>query len=166
MKNETTSLTTEAKHEEPAPQSAAVSRPPPCVWPLDSIIEDYVLLARQYSEAEDQILVGSFLPVISAALGRNVHIAFGQRIFPNLYHVIVAKPGLRKSTTIDLVTHIARSLLPKETFVSGVTSVQALFLEDPAYPDKLWLIDEDGVLNNWACDAAGKGVALKDIGSL
>jgi hypothetical protein len=47
----------------------------------------------------------------------------------------------------------------KEAFVSGVTSNQALFSEYLARPDKLWLIDEDGVLNNWAHDAAGKGVA-------
>ena len=44
------------------PQAAAASRLPPCVWPRDSIIEDFVLLARQYSESEDQILAGSFLP--------------------------------------------------------------------------------------------------------
>jgi hypothetical protein len=114
---------TRNKHESPAPdglwaassealRAAAVFGPPPIV--KDSIIEDYMGLARRYSEAEDQILVGAFQPVVGGALGRNVFINFGQRIFPNLYHVIVAKPGLRKSTTIDLVTHIARSLLPKE----------------------------------------------------
>ena len=129
------------------------------MWPLDSVIEDYVLLARRYSEGEDSILTGSFLPVISAVLARNVYINFGQRIFPNLYHVIVAKPGLRKSMTIDLVTRIARNLLPKEAFVSGVTSNQALFLEYLKHPDKLWVIDEGNViLDNWAHDAAGKGV--------
>ena len=49
---------------------------------------------------------------------------------------------------------------PKEAFVSGVTSNQALFLEYLKHPDKLWLIDEGNViLDNWAHDAAGKGVA-------
>ena len=161
MKNETTSLTTEAKHEETGPQTAAAaSRQPPCVWPQDSIIEDFVLLARQYSESEDQVLVGSFLPVISAVLARNVYINFGRRMFPNLYCILVTRPGLRKSTTVQLVTHIARNLLLKEAFVSGVTSNQALFLEYLKHPDKLWLIDEGNViLDNWAHDAAGKGVA-------
>jgi hypothetical protein len=47
----------------------------------------------------------------------------------------------------------------KEAFVSGVTSNQALFLEYLAHPDKLWLIDEDVILHNWAHDAAGKQLA-------
>ena len=115
------------------------------------------------TESEDQLLVGAFLPVVAGALGRNVYINFGQRIFPNLYHVIVAPPGLRKSTTVQLVTHIARSLLPKEAFIpGGFTSSQALFSEYLKHPDKLWVIDEgDVILDNWAHDAAGKGVALK-----
>jgi hypothetical protein len=46
----------------------------------------------------------------------------------------------------------------KEAFVSGVTSNQALFSEYLARSDKLWLIGEDGVLNNWSNDAAGKQV--------
>jgi hypothetical protein len=118
-----------------------------------------MVLARRYSEAEDQVLAGAFLPVVSAALARNVYINFGGRMFPNLFNILVSRAGLRKSTTIDLVTHIARSLLPEEALFCGVTSVQSLFLEYLAYPDKLWLIDEDGVLNNWGNDAAGKGVA-------
>ena len=65
------------------PQPAAAWRPPPCVWPFVSVINDYVLLARQYSEAEDSILMGSFLPVISAVLARNVYINFGGRMFSN-----------------------------------------------------------------------------------
>ena len=87
------------------------ARPPPCVWPQDSVINDYVLLARQHSEAEDPILVGSFLPVISAALERNVFIAFGQRMFPNLYCILVSPTGMRKSTTINLAAYVAKRLL-------------------------------------------------------
>ena len=110
------------------------------MWPLDSIIEDFVVLARRYSESEDQILVGSFLPVISAVLARNVYIAFGQRMFSNLYHVIAVRSGLRKSVTINLAAYVAKRLLPKEAFVSGVTSNQALFLEYLTHPDKFWLV--------------------------
>ena len=57
-----------------------------------------MVLARQYSESEDSILTGSFLPLISAILARNVFIAFGERMFPNLYSILVAKTGLRKTT--------------------------------------------------------------------
>ena len=80
-------------------------------------------------------------------------------MFPNLYCILVTSPGLRKSMTVQLVTHIASDLLVEEAFVSGVTSNQALFLEYLKHPDKLWLIDEDVILDNWAHDAAGKGVA-------
>jgi hypothetical protein len=99
------------------------------VWPLDSAIQDYVLLARRYSESEDSILVGAFLPVLAGALGRNVHIAFGGRMFPNLYCILVSPTGIRKSTTINLAAYVAKRLLPQEAFVSGVTSNQTLFLE-------------------------------------
>ena len=85
---------------------------------------------------------------------------FWRWIFPNLYSILVTRPGLRKTTTINLAAYIAHRLLPKEAFVSGITSNQALFLEYLAHPDKLWLIDEGNViLANWAHDAAGKQVA-------
>jgi hypothetical protein len=151
----------------PKPYTAAAfaepqetSKPLSAIWPKDSIIEDFVILARRCSESEDQILVGSFLPVISACLGRNIFIDFGGRKYPNLYNILVTRPGLRKTTTINLAAYIARSLLLKEAFVSGITSNQALFLYYLRHPDKLWLIDEGNViLANWAHDAAGKQVA-------
>ena len=140
----------------------AASPLPGAIWSRDSIIEDFVVLGRRVSESEDQILVGSFLPVISACLARNVYIDFGGRKYPNLYNILVTRPGLRKTTTINLAAYIARSLLLKEAFVSGITSNQALFLEYLKYPDKLWLIDEGNViLANWAHDAAGKQVAKR-----
>ena len=77
---------------------------------------------------------------------------------PNLYCILVTSPGLRKSTPVQLVTHIASNLLLEEAFFSGVTGNQALFLEYLKHPDKLWLIDEGNViLDNWAHDAAGRG---------
>jgi hypothetical protein len=166
MKNEMTSLFApkvkpQAAVAFPEPQATAASRTPPCVWQRDSIIEDYMLLARQYSESEDQILVGAFLPMISALLARNVYVNFGGRMFCNLYCVAAAQTGLR--ATIDLVTHIARSLLPEEALFSGVTSNQALFSEYLTHPDKLWLIDGDVILDNWARDPAGKGVARQAL---
>ena len=123
-----------------------------------------MVLARRCSESEDSILVGSFLPDIAALLARNVYINFGRWMFPNLYSILVTRPGLRKTTTINLAAYIARGLLPKEAFVSGIASNQALFKEYLAYPDKLWLIDEGNViLANWAHDAAGKQVARQGL---
>ena len=157
MKNETTLLPQSAAAF-PKPPATAAPRPAVavCPWPRDSAIEDFVVLARRYSEAEDQLLVGALLPVISASLGRNVHVIFGRRLFCNVYCILAAPAGMR-STVIDLVTHIAKTLLPEAAIFSGFTSASAAFLEYLRHSDRLWLVGED-VLNNWAHDPAGRGV--------
>ena len=122
------------------PQTTAASRQPPCVWPLDSTIEDYMGLARKYSEGVDQVLMDSFA-VVSGLCSHATFTSISADGVPQ--PLLVSPTGMRKTTTLQLVTHIARNLLPKEAFVHGVTSSQALFLEYLAQPDKLWLIDED-----------------------
>ena len=104
--------------------------------------------------------MGAFLPVVSAVLARNVFINFGERIFPNLYSILVSQTGLRKSTTVQLVTHIAATCFPKRRSSPASRATRRSFSEYLTHPDKLWLIDEGNViLDNWAHDAAGKGVA-------
>ena len=138
-------------------KTAAAPRPAVdvCPWPRDSAIEDFVVLARRFSESEDQLLVGAFLPMVGALLGRNVFVTFGQRVYPNLYNILVSRAGMR-NTAIDLVVYVAKTLLPQEALFSGVTSVQAAFLQYLACPDKLWLVGED-VLNNWAHERRERG---------
>lgn len=148
--------TTNSTNSTPPP-----SRPNP-VWPEDSILEDFIQMARGVSESEDAILIGSILPIAAALLARRVFIRFGSKKYPNLYHLIVTKPGLRKSTTINFADHIAKKLLPPSNFVSGASSEQALFKCYLPNPDKLWIEDEGNtILSNWANDAAGKIVAKR-----
>ena len=97
--------------------------------------------------------------MVSAVLARNVYINFGRPMFPNLYCILVSPTGMRKTTTLQLVTISPATCFRKRLSSHGVTSNQAVFLEYLAHPDKLWLIDEDVILENWAHDAAGKQVA-------
>ena len=143
------------------------SAPPPSLshraaYPTDSILEDFMVFARGYSESEDPMLLGAVLPVVSRLLARRVFIRFAGRKYPNLYSLLVTKPGLRKSTNIRLVEKLGRDLLSAEAFLGGATSEQALFKQYQANPDRL-LIEEEGntILANWSSDAAGKIVAKR-----
>ena len=135
---------------------------PTAAYPTDSVIENFMDFARGYSESEDAMLIGSLLPIVSRLLARRVFIRFAGRKYPNLYSLLVTKPGLRKSTNIRLVAKLGRALLPSDAFIEGATSEQALFKQYQANPDRL-LIEEEGntVLSNWASDAAGKIVAKR-----
>src|SRR6185503_8347033 len=55
------------------------------VWPADSVLEKFMVFARDYSESEDCILIGSILPVVARLLGRRVFMRFSGRKFTNLY---------------------------------------------------------------------------------
>ena len=131
-------------------------------YPKDSVLETFMAFAREYSESEDAMLIGAVLPVVSRLLARRVFIRFAGRKYPNLYSLLVTKPGLRKSTNINLVARLARALLPHNAFTGGATSEQALFKQYLVQPDKL-LIESEGntVLANWASDSAGKIVAKR-----
>ena len=133
-------------------------------WPPDSVIEDFVALARERSESEDTILIGCFLPLVAALLARRVYSQFVHLTFPNIYNIVVTKPGLRKSTTINMVEYLGRQLLPQHALIKGATSEQALFKSYRKHPDKLWVESEGNViLANWGHDAAGKIVAKRVI---
>ena len=54
------------------PNGAGQALPTP-PWPADSILEDLIVYARGFSEADDTILIGSLLPIIPGVLARKVH---------------------------------------------------------------------------------------------
>ena len=140
----------------------STSLSPQAVWPSDSVLEDFVRFARGYSESEDAIIIGSILPMVSRLLARRVFIRFGVAKYSNLYHVLTTKPGLRKSTTIQVAEYMAKALLPPSAFVGGASSEQALFKSYQVECDKLWIEDEGNtILSNWSNDAAGKIVAKR-----
>ena len=135
---------------------------PTADYPKDSFLSDFVEYARTQSEALDSILIAVILPVIAALLGRRVYIQFGSKKYPNLFNMIVARPGDRKTSTVQIADEIATRLLPLNGFVWGVCSDQSLFQTYQANPDKLWIIPEGNpLLANWAHDAAGKQVAKR-----
>ena len=149
------------ENSEPSTNSAKLPMPE-AVYPTDSILENYMSFAREFSESEDCILIGCVLPVVSRSLARRVFVRFAGRKYPNLYSLIVTRPGLRKSTSIGLAERLARALLLADAFLEGACSEQALFKCYQLQPDKL-LIEEEGntLLSNWASDAAGKIVAKR-----
>lgn len=100
--------------------------------------------------------------IIAGCLARRVYLKFGAKKYPNVYDMVVARPGERKSSTVQIVQEIAARLLPENSFVWGVASDQALFKTYQANPDKVWIISEGNpLLANWAHDAAGKQVAKR-----
>ena len=77
------------------------------VYPEDSVLEHYMRFARGFSESEDAVLIGAALPIVSRFRWRRVFIQFAGTKFPNLYAVLVTKPGFRKSTSIWLTEKLA-----------------------------------------------------------
>lgn len=130
--------------------------------PMDSLIQDYLELGREFTESEDAIIIGSILPVISAKLGRRVWIDFGGPKYSNLFSMVVTGPGLRKSTTISLAEKVAREILQDDSLIPSVGSEQALFELYLENPDRL-LVESEGntILSEWASTSCGKSVAKR-----
>jgi Protein of unknown function (DUF3987) len=132
-----------------------------CIYPPDSILEDYVAFARTASEAADCFLIGSVLPVSAAIMGRHVWLPWTPRsLYPNLFAILCGKPGDRKSTTIDLSELLARDCLPDEAFLPRDFSPEALFdqydTNSGGRPDKLLLVDDANViLADWQSSGQG-----------
>lgn len=136
-----------------------ISAPP---YPEDSLIHDWVLAMREFSEAPDSFSVGSLLPVLAAALGRRVWMPFAGKKYANLYSMIVARPGMRKSTTIGPARFLAEKLLPEGALYSGNASEEALFKAYQTQPSRLFIEDEgNAVLRHWGESAPGKQVAKR-----
>ncbi len=132
------------------------------LWPEDSVLNNFIGFAREYSESEDCILIGSILPVVARVLARNVYIRFSGLKYPNVYNVLVTPPGYRKSTTINLAENVARELLDHSALLEGASSDQALFKAYQCNADRLLIEDEGNtLLSNWSSDAAGKLVAKR-----
>jgi hypothetical protein len=138
-----------------------------CIYPNDSILEDYIVIARTVSESPDCILIGSILPVVAAITGRGVWFPWTKgSLFPNLYANLCGKPGDRKSTTIDLSEELAKACLPDEAFLPSDFSPEALFdeydINQGGRPDKLLLIDDaNAILIDWQSSGQGQRNAAR-----
>lgn len=136
------------------------------IYPPCELIDRYLKFARSTSESEDNLLLGALLPIAGALLGRNVWFDFGSKMYPNIYTMLAAPAGFRKSTCVKLVESIAAEILNKDRFLSGQASEEALFYEyDPengGCPDKLLIEDEGNtILSNWSNSQYGKIVSKR-----
>jgi hypothetical protein len=90
------------------------------VIPPNSLLEDYLTLARQQVESADSYIIGAFLPVVAACLARRVYFAWGEeRIYPNLFAMLAGKSGDRKSTGINWGELLAKAVLASESLLVG-----------------------------------------------
>ena len=137
------------------------------VYPEDSILANWMHLARQQVESADAFIIGAILPVCGALLGRRVYFQWGeQRIYPNCFAMLAGKPGDRKSSIIDLAEMLARKCLPETVFFPKSFSPETLFEEfseaNGGCPDKLWIVDDaNPVLTDWRKAINGERLATR-----
>jgi hypothetical protein len=137
------------------------------IFPSDSIFATYFNLVREITEGADCYVIGSILPVGAALLSRAVSLPWcGKNLCPNLFAIVVGKPGDRKSSTIDLAEIIARKALPPEAFIPLGFSPETLFDEydknSGGRPDKLWIMDDaNPVLADWKSEVNGERNAAR-----
>lgn len=136
-------------------------------YPKDSILEDWMQFARRNCENCDFQLLGTILPVCGAVIGRTIQMGFFGTLYPNLYTMIVAAPGQRKSTLINFARKLAkRSIADESRFMDSMTSEEALFEQfDPEQdgkPDQFLIEDEGNALfTNWSDTSYGKIVSKR-----
>ena len=137
------------------------------VYPEDSILADWVRIARQHEESADAFIIGSILPVCGALLGRRVWIQWGEKQkFANCFTMLAGKPGDRKSSIIDLAEMLARQILPGNAFLPRSFSPETLFDQyseaEGGRADKIWIVDDaNAVLTDWRKAVNGERVATR-----
>ncbi len=135
------------------------------IIPDNTFLTDYLNIGRKTEESSDSLLIGSILPVIASILARNVWFHLGaNKIYPNVFSILVGKPGDRKSSAINLAATIARRILPAKRFLPSTGSVEAYFDEydeaEGGDPDKLMIEDDANVmLSIWKKTGYGEAAA-------
>ena len=135
------------------------------IYPKDSILTAYVEHVQKVSEGADSFILGSILPVVASALARRVYFPWDNGpLYPNLFSILVGRPGDRKSSTIKSASKLAIHLLPNNAFLPSNISTEALF--DEYYEaaggraDKFWPCDDANVvLANWKNSSHGERVS-------
>lgn len=137
------------------------------IYPEDSILHPYMEEARTCCESADIYLLGTILPVCARLLARRVYIEWGmEKLFPNLFELLIGTAGMRKTSAIRCAKRVARSCLPPEAFLSLRQSVEALFTEycidEEGCPDKIMLAEEgNALMATWAKSEYGARVAAQ-----
>jgi len=131
------------------------------------VLTDFLNYARKYEESADCYLIGAGLALVAGLLGRTVFFPWGDRkIYPNLFVILVGKPGDRKSSAISLTQRLAIRLLPSNRFLPSTGSAEAYFDEFApevgGCPDKLMVCDDANILlSTWKKTNYGENVAKK-----
>lgn len=136
------------------------------IYPKDSILEDWMTLARENCEISDFQILGAILPICGAIMGRAVQMDFFGTKYPNIYAMIVAAPGQRKSTLIGFAEKLARRVIDKARFMDSMTSEEALFEQfDPergGNPDQILIEDEgNSLFTGWEKTNYGQVVSKR-----
>ena len=135
------------------------------IYPKDSVLGSMAEYVKEQSEAADCFIAGSCLTMVAACLGRNAYFMFGPRKwYPNLFTMLVGRPGDRKSDAIGLARMFIDEVLPKNRLLPGNFSKEALIdeydKECGGDPDKLMVVSEGNILmDSWKSgygESAGK----------
>ena len=135
----------------------------PAIYPKNSILHDYMEYSSARQESADCYLLGSILPICSRILGRRVAFEWGDGLqYPNLFAILVGKPGDRKSSAIDQAERLGRKLLDPDAFLPTSFSPEAMFEEYSINADKLWIVGEANIiLTDWKKTSHGERVATR-----
>jgi hypothetical protein len=150
-----------------SPNSTCGEHEQPAIYPSDSILEDYMDYSRGLEESADCYLIGSILPVTAAILERRVYFPWGdKRIYPNIFCMLVGKPGDRKTSAINRAKSIASRSLPENACLPASFSPESMFDEYDenrgGRPDKIWIQGEaNTVLGDWKNSSNGERVATR-----
>src|SRR5205085_12235098 len=133
-------------------KDSTISTPPvawsEAVFPETGPIGDFMRFGRGICESADVYLLGAILPITAALIGRRCFFQFGeQRVFPNLFVLLVGQAGDRKSSAIKLAERlVARPLLAPNRFLAETSSSEALFDEYDedrgGSQDKILIVDD------------------------
>lgn len=125
--------------------------------PEDSVLSDFLGLARKFTEAPDSFPIAAMLAVCARLLTPSLWMDFAGRKHPNIFQFIVAPPGIKKSTSLIYPNLIANRLLPPEALHQGNASDSALFSVFEAGPHRLQMESEANVVvSNWSGQHSGR----------
>lgn len=128
--------------------------------PEDSILQDFLMIARTVSEAPDSFSIAPMLAVCAKLLTPDCYWNFAGKKYPNLYQFVVGPPGVKKSTSFKLAEIIGDRILLKGHWHRGNASDSALFEKFELNPHRLHLQSEaNPIISNWIGSHAGKETA-------
>jgi hypothetical protein len=138
--------------------------PPERIHPIpeNSILANFLDIAREVSEAPDSFAIAPFLALIGGVLTPRCWWDFAGRKHCNLYQFVVGPPGIRKSTSFKLAEQIGKEALSPDSFHSGNASDSAAFGKWKKQPHRIWLESEGNVtVQSWRGSHAGREIAAR-----